>query len=133
MRDFESKVFLEDYALHCFLVIIKGDDEDEDVDVDIEGMDSFGSVHHGYADSRHDNSEETMKQLLLEDLQHSEGSEDEDEDEESDFLFDDGDEEDDFEMEDDDVDLNASHQGLEDDNSKADAEDGEDLDEEDYT
>lgn len=106
-------------------VIIKGDEEDEDVD--IEGMDGYGSMHHAYNESHMDNEEETMKQLLLEDLQHSEGSEDEDEDEESDFMFDDGDEEDDFEMEDDDVDV--SNQGLEDESSKVDVDDDDEEEE----
>eukprot|EP00795_Rhopilema_esculentum_P000057 gene57-9664_t len=100
-------------------VIIKGEEDDEDVD--IEGMESFGSVRHSY-ESR---NEETMKKLLLEDLQHSEGSEDdEDDDEESDFMFDDGDDEEDFE--DDDADLNTSTHDIEDENSKVDGDDDED-------
>jgi len=110
-------------------VIMKEDEEDEDVD--IEGMDSFGSVRHSYSESFDDKSEETMKQLLLEDLQHSEGSEDDEEDEESDFLFDDGDE-DDFEMEDDDVDMGTSNQGLDFEIQKADVEEDDVDEEEDY-
>ena len=115
--------------LNCVLVIMKGDEEDEDVD--IEGMDGFGSVRHSYSESLDDKSEETMKQLLLEDLQHSEGSEDDEEDEESDFLFDDGDE-DDFEMEDDDVDIGTSNQGLDFEAQKADVEEDDIDDDEDY-
>lgn len=113
-------------------MIIKGDEDDEDVD--IVGMDSFGSMHHAYDESQHSfdesryehQNEETSRQLLLDDLQHSEGSEEEnDSDDEDDFVFDDGDDEDDFEMEDEDI--NASTQ----DGAAKDEADEEELEEDD--